>query len=99
MPLIREFAVLTARTCTLWWRFLPQVGTWLILGWVLYTSCLLVSATIGNTYGVLGAIIFVASGWIRYAGTAHGLGRGGAYTLILIGQVRPLSILRGRSDC
>lgn len=44
----------------MWWRFLPQVGTWLVLGWLLYISCLLVSATMGNTYGVLGAIIFVA---------------------------------------
>ncbi|EPS96236.1 hypothetical protein FOMPIDRAFT_58415 [Fomitopsis schrenkii] len=35
----------------------------------------------------LGAIIFVASGWIRYAGTAHGIGRGGAYALIIIGQI------------
>ncbi|KAF7321286.1 MFS general substrate transporter [Mycena kentingensis (nom. inval.)] len=35
----------------------------------------------------LGAIMLVLSAWIRYAGTIHGLSRGGAYALIFLGQV------------
>jgi len=31
------------------------------------------------------------SAWVRYAGTARSLSKGGAYTLILIGQVGKLS--------
>ena len=32
--------------------------------------------------------ILLLSAWIRYAGTAESLPRGGAYALIIIGQVR-----------
>lgn len=59
VPLIREFALLTRRTWILWRRFLPEIATWLLLGWILYTACLLASATIGNSVGPLGAIAFV----------------------------------------
>ena len=59
VQLLQEFEALVRKVWTLWRRFLPQVGTWLILGWLIYTTCLLTSATLGNSYGVLGAIIFV----------------------------------------
>lgn len=59
MPLVREFDALLQRTLQLWARYLPRVGTWLMLGWVLYTVCLMASASIGNTWGPVGAILFV----------------------------------------
>lgn len=59
MPLIREFALLTRRTWILWRRFLPEIATWLLLGWLIYISCLLTSATLGTSFGPLGAIVFV----------------------------------------
>ncbi|MGV8847322.1 hypothetical protein [Tessaracoccus sp.] len=59
MQLIREFDVLVHDMWGLWRRFLPQVGTWLLLGWLVYTACLLASATIGNAYGALGSVVFV----------------------------------------
>ena len=37
-----------------------------------------------------GALLTVAA-WVRYAGTARSLSVGGAYTLILIAQVRTLA--------
>ncbi len=59
MQLIREFDVLVHDMWGLWRRFLPQVGTWLLLGWLVYIACLLASATIGNAYGALGSVVFV----------------------------------------
>lgn len=59
MQLIREFDVLVHDMWGLWRRFLPRVGTWLVLGWLVYIACLLASATLGNTYGALGSVVFV----------------------------------------
>ncbi|KAH9948500.1 major facilitator superfamily domain-containing protein [Amylocystis lapponica] len=35
----------------------------------------------------VGAVLFVVSAWVRYAGTANSLSRQGAYALILLGQL------------
>ncbi|GBE87090.1 predicted protein [Sparassis crispa] len=35
----------------------------------------------------VGAALFISSAWIRYCGTIHGLSVGGAYALILVGQI------------
>lgn len=59
MSLIREFLALARRTLGLWARNLPRIGTWLLLGWLLYSVCLLTSALIGSRWAPLGAIIFV----------------------------------------
>ncbi len=59
MQLIREFDALVHATGRLWIRFLPQMGTWLLLGWLVYITCLMTSATLGNAYGALGSIVFV----------------------------------------
>lgn len=59
MSLIREFDDLIHQTLRLWLRFLPQVGTWLVLGWLLYTGLLVASAVVGSTWGPMGSILFV----------------------------------------
>ncbi|MEO7587793.1 MAG: hypothetical protein ABIS84_07155 [Arachnia sp.] len=59
MQLIREFDALVHATGRLWIRFLPRVGTWLLLGWLAYTTCLVTSAAVGNRWGPAGAVIFV----------------------------------------
>ncbi|KAI0370892.1 MFS general substrate transporter [Pilatotrama ljubarskyi] len=41
--------------------------------------------TRGTCY--IGGALFIASGWIRYAGTTHSLSVGGSYALIVTGQV------------
>ncbi|TRY18319.1 hypothetical protein FOJ82_09835 [Tessaracoccus rhinocerotis] len=59
MPLIREFLALTRAMLGLWVRHLPRIGTWLLLGWLLYSVCLLSSALVGTRWAPLGAILFV----------------------------------------
>ncbi|GAB3815532.1 hypothetical protein GCM10028820_13170 [Tessaracoccus terricola] len=59
MSLIREFVALTRSMLGLWARYLPRIGTWLLLSWLLYSLCLLTSALIGTTWAPLGAIVFV----------------------------------------
>lgn len=65
------------------------------LGNVINIVYLPTSALVPYLYGRLGirracffgAFLFLCSAWIRYAGTIGGLRVGGAYTLILIGQI------------
>ncbi|MCC2594254.1 hypothetical protein LKO27_12640 [Tessaracoccus sp. OS52] len=59
MSLIREFVALARRMFQLWLRFLPRVGTWLLLSWLLYGLCLMGSALLGNRFGVVGPLLFV----------------------------------------
>lgn len=59
MSLIREFAALVRSMFGLWVRFIPRIGTWLVLSWLLYSICLMTSALIGNRWAPLGAIVFV----------------------------------------
>ena len=59
MPLIREFDVLVHDMWRLWGRFLPQVGIWLSLGWLLQTASNMASALMGAAWGPLAIIVFV----------------------------------------
>ncbi|RMB61842.1 hypothetical protein [Tessaracoccus antarcticus] len=59
MLLIREFDVLVHEMWRLWARFLPQVGTWLALGWLLQTASNMASAMMGAAWGPLAIIVFV----------------------------------------
>lgn len=43
----------------LWVRFIPRVGTWILVGWLIYVVCLMGSALLGSEYGALGPIVFV----------------------------------------
>ena len=36
----------------------------------------------------IATILLLLSGWVRYAGTVRSLSKGGAYALIILGQVR-----------
>lgn len=59
MSLVREFLALARSMLGLWARYLPRIGTWLLLSWLLYSICLLTSALIGTRWAPLGAIVFV----------------------------------------
>lgn len=36
---------------------------------------------------MIGTVFLIASAWVRYAGTIRSLSSGGAYALLIIGQV------------
>lgn len=59
VQLFQEFQALIRRTWTLWRTYLPQIATWLLLGWTIYIVCLLTSATLGNSFAPLGVLVFV----------------------------------------
>lgn len=59
VPLIREFDVLVHEMWRLWGRFLPQVGLWLSLGWLLQTASNMLSAMMGAAWGPLSMVVFV----------------------------------------
>lgn len=67
MSLIREFDVLVHDTWRLWARFLPQVGTWLALGWLLQTASNMLSAMMGSAWGPLSIVVFVLGVTARVA--------------------------------
>ena len=58
VQLIREFDALVHDTWSLWRQFIPRVGAWLVLGWLVYISCLLTSATLGNSFAAVSAESF-----------------------------------------
>lgn len=59
MPLVRSFAALVRDTLRLWLRHFPQVGTWLLLGWLLYTVSLFGSAVLGAEHRLWAVLVMV----------------------------------------
>lgn len=64
----------------------------------LFIQCIFESISLippPNSQCYIGGALLVASSWIRYAGSARGLTSGGAYSLMIIGQVCPLALSSG----
>ncbi|OBZ74517.1 Major facilitator superfamily domain-containing protein 7 [Grifola frondosa] len=62
-----------------------------IVNVIFLPSCVIVPL-IYERFGIrrscyIGAVLFITSAWIRYAGTAKSLSNGGSYALIMIGQL------------
>ncbi|CCM00980.1 uncharacterized protein FIBRA_03028 [Fibroporia radiculosa] len=54
-------------------------------GFALIITCTAYVMSYASCY--IGGVLLLASAWVRYAGTASGLPMGGAYALLLIGQL------------
>lgn len=56
MQLVREFDALVRGTLSLWARFLPQIITWLAMGWFGFTACVIGSTLLGQ--GIVSMVVF-----------------------------------------